>query len=79
MSPGPPAATERHVLTDREVQVLSLAADGLTAGAIGRVLGISSRTVSKHLDHAYGKLGSRGRLLAVRRAEMLGLLNPRPQ
>jgi DNA-binding CsgD family transcriptional regulator len=76
MSPGL-AATEPHVLTDREVQVLSLAADGLTAGAIGRVLGISSRTVSKHLDHVYGKLGSRGRLLAVRRAEMLGLLNPK--
>jgi DNA-binding CsgD family transcriptional regulator len=78
MSPGL-AATERHVLTEREVQVLSLVADGLTAGAIGRVLGISSRTVSKHLDHAYGKLGSRGRLLAVRRAGTLGLLNPKAQ
>ena len=62
------------MLTEREMQVLSLVADGLTAGAIGRVLGISSRTVSKHLDHAYGKLGSRGRLLAVRRAETLGLI-----
>jgi len=79
MAPALAAANERHVLTHREVQVLSLAADGLTAGAIGRVLGISSRTVSKHLDHAYGKLGSRGRLLAIRRAEMLGLLNPKSQ
>jgi len=72
--PSGPESAEEHGLTDREVQVLSLLADGLTAGAIGRVLGISPRTVSKQLEHAYTKLGSRDRLLAVRRAAALGLL-----
>jgi len=72
--PSGPESAEGYGLTDREVQVLSLLADGLTAGAIGRVLSISPRTVSKHLEHAYTKLGSRDRLLAVRRAAALGLL-----
>lgn len=51
-------------LTKRERQILDLLGTGMTARAIGTVLGISHRTVSKHLEHAYAKTGLHDRLLA---------------
>jgi DNA-binding NarL/FixJ family response regulator len=48
-------------LTDREVQVLRLAARGLTNRTIAAQLGISDRTVGHHLAHAYDKTGRRTR------------------
>lgn len=53
-------------LTARERQVIDLLTTGLTAAAIGRVLGISQRTVSKHVENAYRKLGVHDRLLVAR-------------
>ncbi|WP_253258372.1 LuxR C-terminal-related transcriptional regulator [Pseudonocardia sp. N23] len=67
-----------QTLTRREGQVLGLVALGLTADAIGRRLGISGRTVHKHLEHAYGKLGCADRLSAVLRARELGLVPADP-
>jgi DNA-binding CsgD family transcriptional regulator len=61
-------------LTPRELTVLGLLVEGLTAGAIGRRLAIGERTVQKHLEHAYTKLGVGDRLSAVLRAQHLGLL-----
>jgi DNA-binding NarL/FixJ family response regulator len=61
-------------LTPREVAVLSLLADGMTAEAIGRRLGISNRTVHKHTENLYRKLSATDRLMAVLRAQSLGLL-----
>ncbi len=61
-------------LTPRELSVLGLLVEGLTAGAIGRRLAIGERTVQKHLEHAYTKLGVGDRLSAVLRAQHLGLL-----
>lgn len=61
-------------LTPREQAVLGLLVDGLTAGAIGRRLAVSERTVHKHLEHVYGKLGVADRLSAVLRAQDAGLL-----
>jgi DNA-binding CsgD family transcriptional regulator len=61
-------------LTPRELTVLALLVEGLTAGAIGRRLTIGERTVQKHLEHAYTKLGVGDRLSAVMRAQHLGLL-----
>lgn len=52
-------------LTRRERQVVDLLATGLTAAAIGRLLGISPRTVGKHLENAYRKLGTHDRLLVA--------------
>jgi DNA-binding CsgD family transcriptional regulator len=51
------AAVEAPELTGRERQVLRLAAEGLTDAAIGHRLGCSARTVDKHLEHIYRKLG----------------------
>ncbi|MFF8413562.1 helix-turn-helix transcriptional regulator [Streptomyces omiyaensis] len=64
-------------LTPRETHVLHLLATGLTAEVIGRRLGISPRTVHKHLNALYRKLGASDRLGAVLRAQDAGLL-PRP-
>lgn len=61
-------------LTPREQAVLGLLVRGLTAGAIGRRLAISERTVHKHLEHVYAKLGVADRLSAVLRAQDAGLL-----
>jgi DNA-binding CsgD family transcriptional regulator len=52
-------------LTGRQRQVLSLVAGGLTDAAIGRRLGCSPRTVDKHLEHVYRRLGVSCRTAAV--------------
>jgi DNA-binding CsgD family transcriptional regulator len=61
-------------LTEREFAVLTLLGAGLTAQAIARRLNSSPRTVHKHLEHLYRKLGVRDRLMAVQRARDAGLL-----
>lgn len=73
MSGRPPAAAEQvEPLTEREIEVLRLAARGLTNRAIGRELGISDRTVQGHLANVYGKLGVSSRTEAVTKAMKLG-------
>jgi DNA-binding CsgD family transcriptional regulator len=52
-------------LSIREREVVDLLATGLTAPAIARMLGISPRTVGKHLEHVYRKLGRHDRLLVA--------------
>lgn len=61
-------------LTPRELTVLLLLTDALTAAAIGRRLGISDRTVHKHVEKIYRKLGTRDRISTVLRAQQLGLV-----
>ena len=61
-------------LTDRECEVLSAAAEGLTARQIGRRLGVRERTVTTHLNHIYRKLGASGRMAAVAAAAGWGLI-----
>jgi DNA-binding CsgD family transcriptional regulator len=61
-------------LTERELAVLTLLGDGLTAVAIAHRLRTSPRTVQKHLERLYRKLGVRDRLMAVQRARDSGIL-----
>lgn len=60
-----PSATDNPFarLSPRERQVIDLLVAGCTAHRIGSVLGISPRTVSKHLQNAYDKLGHHDRLV----------------
>jgi DNA-binding NarL/FixJ family response regulator len=67
-----PAPSRRP--TPQERIVLGLLAEGLTAEAIARALGISPRTVHRHLEHLYRKLGTVDRLTTVMRARSLGLI-----
>ncbi|MGC8856780.1 MAG: response regulator [Anaerolineae bacterium] len=62
-------------LTDRELDVLRLAAKGFTNKAIGVQLGISDRTVQGHLAHVFAKLQAASRTEAVMRAVSLGLIS----
>jgi NarL family two-component system response regulator LiaR len=59
-------------LTDREMDVLRLAAKGFTNKAIGVQLGISDRTVQGHLAHIFDKIQASSRTEAVMRAVSLG-------
>jgi DNA-binding NarL/FixJ family response regulator len=61
-------------LTDREREVLSLAARGLTNKQIGHDLDISDRTVQNHLANIYGKLNVQSRTEAVTAALQRGLI-----
>ena len=61
-------------LTDREIEVLELVADGLTNRAVARRLGISEATVKTHLAHVYTKLEVLDRAAAVREAWERGLV-----
>jgi len=48
-------------LTDRELEIARLAADGLSSRQLAERLGISARTVDNHLGTIYAKLGVGGR------------------
>jgi len=67
LASGRPQSAQARVeaLTKREVEVLRLAARGLTNKAIGLELSISDRTVQGHLANIYGKLGAGSRTEAV--------------
>jgi LuxR family maltose regulon positive regulatory protein len=61
-------------LSDREVEVLHLIADGLTNRQIAERLYLSLNTVKVHTRNIYGKLNVHSRTQAVARAQELGLL-----
>jgi NarL family two-component system response regulator LiaR len=62
-------------LTDREMEVLQLAAKGFTNKAIAVQLDISDRTVQGHLAHIFDKLQANSRTEAVMRAVSLGWIS----
>ncbi len=59
-SPGPPDG-----LTQREVEILSLIAQGLTNGEIADRLFLSNHTVKTHINRIFAKTGSRDRVAAL--------------
>ena len=63
-------------LTARELEVLRLAATGISVDDMARRLFVSPNTVKTHLTHVYAKLGVRGRADAVRAALHCGCLTP---
>ncbi len=67
--------TPIELLTDRELDVLRLAAKGYTNKAIGVQLNISNRTVQGHLAHIFAKLQATSRTEAVMRGVSLGLIS----
>lgn len=61
-------------LSDRELEVLHMVAEGLSNQEIAARLYLSLRTVKFHTGNIYGKLGVTHRTEAVARARSLGLL-----
>src|SRR5262245_14012698 len=61
-------------LTARELQVLTLLANGLPNKQIAKNLAVSEETVKFHLASIFGKLGASNRTDAVRQALRRGLV-----
>lgn len=76
-SGSPPTSRQRETpggLTAREVDVLRLAAKGLTRKQVAHALMISENTVRSHLEHIYSKIGVSTRAAAALFAVEHGLL-----
>src|SRR5262249_21213140 len=71
---GEPVEVRSAGLSRREVEVLRLAADGLTNREIATRLFLSKRTVDMHVRNLLAKLGCRSRVQAAQRARSLQLL-----
>jgi DNA-binding NarL/FixJ family response regulator len=63
-----------EALTERELEVLRLVADGDSNQDIARKLFVSLATVKTHINHIFGKLDAESRVQVVARARGLGLL-----
>ena len=72
--PGVDTPVDRLGLTDRQLEVLRLLADGKSNPAIAKALFISERTVTTHLTRIYDRLDVSTRTEAVARAAQLGLV-----
>jgi DNA-binding CsgD family transcriptional regulator len=62
---APAAVLLPNPLTQREMDVLQWVACGKTNRDVAEILGMSPRTVNKHLEHIYEKLGVETRTAAV--------------
>ncbi|MBN1401419.1 MAG: tetratricopeptide repeat protein [Anaerolineae bacterium] len=72
--PGLPEQPLIEPLSERELQVLQLIAEGFTNQEIAQRLIVAVGTVKAHSSNIYGKLGVGNRVQAVARAQELGLL-----
>ncbi len=64
-SAEPASRLATAALTPRETEVLSWIAKGKTNRDVGEILGMSPRTVNKHLEHVFEKLGVETRAAAA--------------
>ncbi|MEU6422643.1 response regulator transcription factor [Streptomyces spiralis] len=75
-SPAAPVTGGPDCLSDREREVLTLVARGLTNPEIGEALGVSPLTAKTHVSRIMGKLGARDRAQLVIVAYESGLVSP---
>jgi DNA-binding NarL/FixJ family response regulator len=71
----PAEETPVEPLSEREIEILSFVAKGLTNKAIGSQLNISDRTVQGHIARIFEKLQASSRTEAVMRGISLGLIH----
>jgi len=71
---GRPVGRWPQRLSEREVEVLRLAVQGLTIRQVGSRLGIAPKTVDRHLQNSYAKMGVSSRAGAALYALEHGLL-----
>ena len=63
-----------RLITERQLECLAWVQEGKSASDIGAILGLSGRTVEKHIIKVCGHLGVKTRVQAVVRARELGLI-----
>jgi DNA-binding NarL/FixJ family response regulator len=62
--------TDEHI-TPREIQILTLMAQGILNKEIAQRLNISTETVKKHLKNIYQKTGSHNKIEALNKTKWL--------
>jgi DNA-binding NarL/FixJ family response regulator len=70
--------TSRIVLTQRELEILRLAADGHTNDEMAKKLWVTEQTVKFHLSNIYRKLGVANRTQASRWAQLHDIVDSYP-
>ena len=68
------AAGEPAALSDRELEILALVAEGATSNEIAIQLNLSVKTIAYHVDAIFAKLDARSRTHAVALALRQGIL-----
>lgn len=71
-------AIQEKILSDREMEVLQLLADGQSTPEIATNMFISQKTVKNHLAAIYAKIDARDRTHAVIRAVKMGIIKIGP-
>lgn len=72
--PRPRGWKAQFSLTEQEKTVLRMAAEGMTDEVIGRRLGLTSRTVRRHMANAMERIGAHSRLQAGVRIAKAGII-----
>ena len=70
-----PARAPKHLLTDREVEILRWLQRGKSNSEIGQALGISALTVKNHVQNVLRKLNVQNRTQAVAKGYSLRILS----
>jgi two-component system nitrate/nitrite response regulator NarL len=65
---------DEQVITPRQVEILQLAAEGLSAPEIAETLVVAPGTVKTHFENIYERLGVKTRAAAVAQGVRLGLV-----
>jgi two-component system response regulator NreC len=75
----PGEKSKSQALTPRQREVLRLVADGLTSQKVGEELGLSARTVDRHIENMLRRLNMHSRVELVRYAIREGLIDVEDQ
>jgi two-component system response regulator NreC len=75
----PEEKSKSQALTPRQREVLRLVADGLTSQKVGEELGLSARTVDRHIENMLRRLNMHSRVELVRYAIREGLIDVEDQ
>ena len=74
LGPSRPKDSEHQILTEREIEMLTLLATGLIKKEIAERLSISTHTVNSHIRHIYEKLQVPNAPAAIAKAYKSGIL-----